>query len=74
MRIESTTPPGGILADGRLQRVISEQDGAAAHIVIEMSITGGGSPAHVTLDVSDLATIIRLASTSATQRIRDAVS
>jgi hypothetical protein len=73
MRVAITTPPG-IFVDGSLDRVIAEQDGAAAHIVIEMSITGGGSSAHVTVDESDLFTIVRLAKASAVEKIRDAVS
>jgi hypothetical protein len=72
MRVEITTSPG-IFLDGSLKSIVSEQDAPYPHIVIEVSVTGGGSPAKVTLDEIDLATIMRLARGSAVQRIRDAV-
>lgn len=71
MRVEITNPPG-TLVEGRLQRVISERDGAAAQIEFEMKI-GAGGRARVTFDISDLMTVTRLAKSSTAQRIREAV-
>jgi hypothetical protein len=73
MRVEITTSPG-IFLDGSLQGIVSEQNASYPHIVIEVSVTGGGSPAKVTLDEIDLATIMRLARGSTVRRIRDAVT
>ena len=72
MRVEITTSPG-IFLDGSLKGIVSEQNASYPHIVIEVSVTGGGSPAKVTLDEIDLATIMKLARASTVQKIRDAV-
>jgi hypothetical protein len=72
MRVETATPPG-ILVEGRYQRVISEHDGPAAQMVLEMRLEGRTDRASVTFDVSDLMTIVRLAKSSSAQRIREAV-
>ena len=72
MRVEITKPPG-IFAEGILRGVVSEQDASCPHIVIEMSVNGVSDPVRVTLDESDLSTIMRLARGSTVQRIRAAV-
>jgi hypothetical protein len=71
MRVWNTNPPG-LLTDGLLKGVISEQGGHYPHIVVEMSV-GGSDPVEVTLDVVDLNTIVRLAKESTVREIQDAV-
>ena len=71
MRVQITNPPGTVI-EGRLHRVISERDGAAAQIELEMKV-GRDGRARVTFDLSDLMTITRLAKSSTAQRIREAV-
>ena len=73
MRVELTKPPG-IFVDGVLKSVIiSEQDGPFPAIVLEMTVNGIAEPVRVTLGELDLSTILRLASGSTIEKIRDAV-
>ena len=73
MRVELTKPPG-IFVDGVLKSVIiSEQDGPFRDIVLEMTVNGIAEPVRVTLGELDLSTILRLASGSTIEKIRDAV-
>ena len=74
MRVEITKPPG-IFVDGVLKSVIiSEQDGPFPNIVLEMTVKGvPDHPVRVTLGELDLSTIMRVASGSAVEKIRDAV-
>lgn len=72
MRVTITTPPG-IFADGVLRGIISEQNGPHPHMVIEMTVSGVNYPVEVTLNEIDLSTIVRLASGSTVQGIRNAV-
>jgi len=71
MRVQISIPPGTLI-EGRLQRVISEWDGAAAQIELEMKV-GTDGRARVTFDLFDLMTITRFAKSSTAQRIREAV-
>jgi hypothetical protein len=72
MKVEISTSPG-IFAEGILKGVVSEHDTSHQHLVIEMSVTGVSGPVKVTLDETDLSTIMRLARASTVQRIRGAV-
>jgi hypothetical protein len=72
MRVELTIPPG-LIADGILERIVSEQGTPYPHIVIEMKVTGLDNPVKVTLDLNDLSTIARLARGSNVREIRDAL-
>ncbi|HEY3616259.1 MAG TPA: hypothetical protein VGK96_05555 [Candidatus Sulfotelmatobacter sp.] len=71
MRVMFTDTPG-IVVEGTLKAIISEQDAHYPHIVIEMSVTGR-DPAKVTLDELDLYTIVRLAKGSTVRKIQDSV-
>jgi hypothetical protein len=66
------TDTPGIVVEGTLKAIISEQDAHYPHIVIEMSVTGR-DPAKVTLDELDLYTIVRLAKGSTVRKIQDSV-
>jgi len=71
MRVELTDPAGALFADGALKGVIvSEQDGAFPHIVLEMSVSGRSDPVKVTRDEVDLFTIMRLARGSKVKKFR----
>lgn len=73
MRVYITTQPG-LLAEGVLKDIISQDDAPSPHIVIAMNVAGVGDVVTVTLDEQDLSTIARLARGSKVQRIRDALS
>jgi hypothetical protein len=73
MKVEIIRPSGGTFVEGSLKGISSEQDAPGAHIVIEIDVVGTSDPAKVTLDEVDLSTIVRLATASTIQRIRDAV-
>jgi hypothetical protein len=73
MRVEITRPPR-LMVEGVLQTVIiSEQDGAFPHMVLQMRVNEAADPVRVTLDQCDLSTITRLAKGSTVEKLRDAV-
>ena len=72
MKVEMTMVPGTFV-EGKLDRIISEQYGDEAHVVLEMSIMGGGTAARVTLSPMDLARLVRLSGTAAAERVRDSI-
>jgi hypothetical protein len=72
MKVEMTMVPGTFV-EGKLDRIISEQYGDEAHVVLEMSIMGGGTAARVTLSPMDLARLVRLGGTAAAERVRDCI-
>jgi hypothetical protein len=70
MRVATKT---GIIVDGVLKEVTSEQSVSYPHVVIAMSVAGISDPVTVTLDELDLSTIVRRARDSTVRRIQDAV-
>ena len=72
MKVWITTPPG-LMAEGVLKDIISQEDAPSPHIVIAMNVAGVGDAVTVTLDEQDLSTIARLARSSKVQRIRNAL-
>ena len=72
MKVEMTMVPGTFV-EGKLDRIISERYGDEAHVVLEVSVPGGGSAARITLSPIDLARLVRLGGTAAAERVRDSI-
>ena len=72
MKVEMTMVPGTFV-EGKLDRIISEHYGDEAHVVLEVSVLGGGSAARITLSPIDLARLVRLGGTAAAERVRESI-
>ena len=70
MRVELKA---GLVVDGMLKGVIAEQGPPYPHIVVELAVTKSDETATVTFDQNDLFAIVRLATASKVQGIKDAV-
>jgi len=74
MKVTINSPAGpSTFVEGVLKGIVSEQDGPAAHIEIEISIAQISEPSRVILSPTDLRTIVRLAKGSGVESVRDAI-